>query len=168
LAHNPDSWLYDEFLIAAPGSLEVLSLIGVANPQARPLLSTLSVPVRDGRRSAARAHGHIADRVGIHIAIKGCSARSAAIPMDKEERSVKPSAKPTLVRTQHLPPHITPGQVACGEIIAADCRGCAPIWAGALSSSDGVVSVQVRALRPGSRWKFRGWVLPGAVEQWLS
>ena len=84
--------------------------------------------------------------------------------MPSGELPVKPSAKPTLVRTQHLPPHITPGQVVCGETIAADCRGCTPIWAGALRSSDGVVSVQVRALRPRSRWKLRGWVLPGAVE----
>jgi len=50
-------------------------------------------------------------------------------------RSVKPSAQPMLVRTQHLPPHITPAQVVCGEIIAAGCSGCRPIWAGALASS---------------------------------
>ena len=31
-------------------------------------------------------------------------SRSAAIPMGRNGRSVKPSAKPTLVRTQHLPP----------------------------------------------------------------
>jgi hypothetical protein len=54
--------MYDEFLIAMPTSLEVLNLIEIANPQAGPLLLTLSVPVRDDRRLAARAHGHMADR----------------------------------------------------------------------------------------------------------
>jgi hypothetical protein len=32
------------------------------------------------------------------------NSRSAAIPMGRNGRSVKPSAQPTLVRTQHLPP----------------------------------------------------------------
>ena len=37
--------------------------------------------------------------------LRGSSGRtSAAIQMDWVKRSVKPSAKPTLVRTQHLPP----------------------------------------------------------------
>ena len=58
----PISLLYDEFLNTAPAFLEVLSVVEIANPQLSPLLRTLSVPVRDGRRSAARAHGHMADR----------------------------------------------------------------------------------------------------------
>jgi hypothetical protein len=36
------------------------------------------------------------------------------IPMVGEERSVKPSAQPTLVRTQHLPP---PAQMARDRVI---------------------------------------------------
>ena len=35
-----------------------------------------------------------------------------AIPMGWDGLTVKPSAKPTLVRTQHLP-HKTPGQARC-------------------------------------------------------
>jgi hypothetical protein len=38
--------------------------------------------------------------------------RSVGIPMGWDRRSVKPSAKPTLVRTQHLPLK-TPGQTRC-------------------------------------------------------
>jgi hypothetical protein len=81
---------------------------------------------------------------------------------------VKPSAQPTLVRTQHLPPHITPAQPVCGQIIAAGCRGCEPIWAGARASSGGVVFGQVRALRSDPAGICGPGALIGAVEWCLS
>jgi hypothetical protein len=94
--------------------------------------------------------------------------RQAGCPSGQRERSVKPSAQPTLVRTQHLPPHITPAQAVCGQIIAAGCWGCEPIWTGARASSGGVVFGQVRALRPDPAGILRAGALPGAVEWWLS
>jgi hypothetical protein len=77
-----------------------------------------------------------------------CLCRSQAWCGGARGLHVKPSAQPTLVRTQHLRPHITPVQAVSGQIIAAGCWGCEPIWAGANASSGGVVSSQVRALRP--------------------
>ena len=92
----------------------------------------------------------------------------AGCPSGQRERSVKPSAQPTLVRTQHLPPHISPAQAVCGQIIAAGCRGCEPIWAGARASSGGAVFGQVRALRPDPVGICGPRALLGAVEWWLS
>ena len=61
--------------------------------------------------SAIRAYGHIADGAGYSRGREASFTRSSTIPMVWEERSVKPSAKPTLVRTQHLPP---PAETARG------------------------------------------------------
>ena len=52
----------------------------------------------------ARVHGHIADSVGAANAERQRLRRSAAIWCEQERNTVKPSAQPTLVRTQHLPP----------------------------------------------------------------
>jgi hypothetical protein len=94
--------------------------------------------------------------------------RQAGCPSGQRERSVKPSAQPTLVRTQHLPPHITPAQAVCGQIIAAGCWGCEPIRPCARVSSGDVVFGQVRALRPDPAGICGTGALLGAVEWWLS
>jgi len=85
-------------------------------------MRTLSAAVRRFRSLPQLRHGHIADRRGYSPDTYGSLASSAAIPIVWEQRSVKPSAQPTLVRTQHLPPHITPVQAVYGEIIAAGRR----------------------------------------------
>src|SRR5258708_38074850 len=72
---NPD------LLDARPG--------GTAGPAA---VRTLSVLVRVGRRYAASARGHMADKARYSHANLGSLARSSAIPMVGEKRSVKPSA----------------------------------------------------------------------------
>ena len=60
--------------------------------------------VRATRREGPRAHGHIADSVSVSNAMPHHLRRSEAIWRCRQERTVKPSAQPTLVRTQHLPP----------------------------------------------------------------
>src|SRR6266702_147511 len=47
-----------------------------------------------------------------HVIVKRGFARSAAIPVGREKRSVKPSAQPTMVRIHHLPP---PAETARGQ-----------------------------------------------------
>jgi hypothetical protein len=93
----------------------------------------------------------------------GFAPRSAyalvnATGIDQEQRSVKPSAQPTLVRTQHLPPQI--------------CRSDPVQWAGPgrASSAGGAVWVTVGQGRrasgcrgisssaPCGRWERLGWV----------
>jgi hypothetical protein len=81
---------------------------------------------------------------------------------------VKPSAQPTLVRTQHLPPHITPAQAVRGEIIAAGCKGVGQTRAPAPTSSGRAVFGQVTALGPDPAGTCAVPGLPVAVEQWLS
>jgi hypothetical protein len=49
-------------------------------------------------------HGRRADRTRISRGEEWRNSRSAAIPMGWDGLPVKPSAQPTLVRTQHLPP----------------------------------------------------------------
>jgi hypothetical protein len=75
----------------------------------QPILRTMSVVVRAMCRLDARVHGHIADSVGATDASRGRFPSSSAMWNVVEERSVKPSAQPTLVRTQHLP---HPGETA--------------------------------------------------------
>src|SRR5580692_9168050 len=61
---------------------------------------------------------------------RSAGRRTAGCPSGQRERSVKPSAQPTLVRTQHLPPAQTPGQRVVsgplpqrsGEVMAAFAR----------------------------------------------
>jgi hypothetical protein len=59
-----------------------------------------------------RDYGRHTDRTRHSRRAKWRSSRSVTIPMGRNARSVKPSAKPTLVRTQHLPLK-TPGQTRC-------------------------------------------------------
>ena len=73
------------------------------------VLRTVSVAVRGVGRLDARGHGHIADSVRAADADRRRLRRSAAIWCLQERNTVKPSAQPTLVRTQHLP-HVSAGQ----------------------------------------------------------
>jgi hypothetical protein len=50
------------------------------------------------------AHRRIADGGGRRRSLERCMRWSRTCDLGKGERSVKPSAQPTLVRTQHLPP----------------------------------------------------------------
>jgi len=59
--------------------------------------------VRGIRRAEGLAHVHIADSVAAANLTRWCLRRSEHISRCRQERSVKPSAQPTLVRTQHLP-----------------------------------------------------------------
>jgi hypothetical protein len=59
-----------------------------------------------------RGHGRHTDRTRYSHGGKWRNGRSVAIPMGLDRLTVKPSAKPTLVRTQHLPLK-TPGQTRC-------------------------------------------------------
>jgi hypothetical protein len=65
---------------------------------------TVSVAVRVDRRREGRGYGHIADSVAADDTVCQHSRRSRALWRCRQERTVKPSAQPTLVRTQHLPP----------------------------------------------------------------
>ena len=49
-------------------------------------------------------HGHIADGGGPENAPRTLSVLVSGLGSGQKERAVKPSAQPTLVRTQHLPP----------------------------------------------------------------
>ncbi len=101
---------------------------------------------------------------GIHMATKGSFARSAAIPMGAEKRSVKPSAKPTLVRTQHLPPPAEtarglgiPGPAGLLSLVPSCltmCR-CAPLHSSGYGHmADGIRAGGAvhRTAPPGFRW----------------
>jgi len=68
------------------------------------LARTLSVPVRGFTRPARGAHGRMTDRTGREGQYQLESRRSGGIWPLRVKRSVKPSAQPTLVRTQDLPP----------------------------------------------------------------
>jgi hypothetical protein len=72
--------------------------------QVRRVQRTLSVAVRAMGGLGACVHGHMADSVAAADAIKGHLRSSGTTRWFREQRSVKPSAQPTLVRTQHLPP----------------------------------------------------------------
>src|ERR1022692_4884924 len=63
-----------------------------------------SVARRAEWRSTFRRYGRHTDRTRLSCGEEWGNCRSAAIPMGRNERPVKPSAKPTLVRTQHLLP----------------------------------------------------------------
>jgi hypothetical protein len=69
----------------------------------RRIARTLFVAVRRFRSPGRLIHGHVADSARFFAAAKGCFCSSEPISMVREIRSVKPSAQPTLVRTQHLP-----------------------------------------------------------------
>ena len=62
--------------------------------------------VRACGRPAPRAHGHMADRADREDRCQPHIRRSGSIWLYQDTRSVKPSAQPTLVRTQHLPPAV--------------------------------------------------------------
>ncbi len=69
----------------------------------------LYVAVRRIGGGGVGAHVHIADSVAGTSIIERCLCRSGGMWRCRQERAVKPSAQPTLVRTQHLPP-VFPGQ----------------------------------------------------------
>ena len=69
----------------------------------------LYVAVRGIGGGGAGAHVHIADSVAGTNILERCLCRSETMWRCRQERAVKPSAQPTLVRTQHLP-HISAGQ----------------------------------------------------------
>src|SRR5215831_17965996 len=52
----------------------------------------------------------VRSRCGLSFWMPPALRHTAGCPSGQRERSVKPSAQPTLVRTQHLPPHRTPAQ----------------------------------------------------------
>src|SRR5215475_2885339 len=52
----------------------------------------------------------VRSRLGLSFWMPPALRHTAGCPSGQRERSVKPSAQPTLVRTQHLPPHRTPAQ----------------------------------------------------------
>ena len=60
--------------------------------------------VRAIRRPGASVHGHMADTVDAANVLLQHLRSSGTTRWCREQRSVKPSAQPTLVRTQHLPP----------------------------------------------------------------
>jgi len=64
----------------------------------------LYVAVRGIGGGGADAHVHMADSVAGTNIIERCLCRSEGMWRCRQERAVKPSAQPTLVRTQHLPP----------------------------------------------------------------
>jgi len=72
--------------------------------QIRHIARMLSVAVRAAGRPGARGYGHIADSVVAATITQSRLRRSDGIWRCRQERTVKPSAQPTLVRTQHLPP----------------------------------------------------------------
>ena len=76
----------------------------VPSAQVRQVARTLSVAVRAAGRPGARGYGHIADSVVAADIAQSRMRRSDGMWRCRRERTVKPSAQPTLVRTQHLPP----------------------------------------------------------------
>jgi hypothetical protein len=97
---------------------------GLGSGQVRVVARTVSVAVRAERRMGACGRGHIADSVAAANRVRWCLRSSEAVRRCRQERSVKPSAQPTLVRTQHLPP---PAKTAR----SLRKRGPAPILRGA-------------------------------------
>ena len=69
-------------------------------------------------------HVHMVDSVPAVGVMKHRFRRSVTIWRCRQERSVKPSAQPTLVRTQHLPPPAKTGP------LAADSRAGGPFLLG--------------------------------------
>ncbi len=65
--------------------------------------TSLYVAVRGVGGGGAGAHVHMADSVAGTSIIERRLCRSGGMWRCRQERSVKPSAQPTLVRTQHLP-----------------------------------------------------------------
>jgi hypothetical protein len=76
----------------------------VPSRQVRRVARTLSVAFRAPARPGGRGHGHIADGVVPANITRSRLRRSDGIWRCRQESTVKPSAQPTLVRTQHLPP----------------------------------------------------------------
>jgi hypothetical protein len=74
-----------------------------ANLQLRSPVRTASVPSARSARLPPCAHGHMTDGAGFGMIARWRLARSGTVHMGRDYRSVKPSAQPTLVRTQHLP-----------------------------------------------------------------
>src|SRR5580704_6494751 len=68
------------------------------------LCTGLYVAVRRIGGADGPVHVHIADSAPATTIIQCRFRRSDAVWRCRQERSVKPSAQPTLVRTQHLPP----------------------------------------------------------------
>ena len=60
-------------------------------------------------------HGRIADGGGPQIGLEARPRWSAASASARRKRAVKPSAQPTLVRTQHLPPRCENGPLAANS-----------------------------------------------------
>jgi hypothetical protein len=86
------------------------------------LARTLSVPVRGFTCPARRAHGHMTDRTGREGRYQLENTRSDGIWPHQAKRSVKPSAQPTLVRTQHLPPPAkTARELGCSWLGGPSC-----------------------------------------------
>src|SRR5690242_7344973 len=80
--------------------------------------------------------------------------------MGGEKRPVKPSARPTLVRTQHLPPSKTPGQmrvpwccltVMCLAVAMITLDGVTCVLPGQRAAEGGLLARAV------PRFAFRGW-----------
>jgi len=102
--------------LSSPGAREDLagqspsSVFEPVNPVTDVLLPAVSgsctglyVAVRGIGGTGASAHVHIADSVPAASLVKCRFRRSAGMWRCRQERTVKPSAQPTLVRTQHLP-----------------------------------------------------------------
>ena len=60
-------------------------------------------PSVDAWAQKFRVHGHIADGGGPENAPRTLSVLVSGLSLGQKERAAKPSAQPTLVRTQHLP-----------------------------------------------------------------
>src|SRR5215475_2584677 len=85
----------------------------------------------------------VRSRLGLSFWMPPALRHTAGCPSGQRERSVKPSAQPTLVRTQHLPLHRTPAQGRYGVPdaypgYAARCQprqpdaACRGIYAGSI------------------------------------
>ena len=87
--------------------------------QVRRVQRTLSVAVGAMGGPDACVHGHMADSVAAADTIKSHLRSSGTTRWCREQRSVKPSAQPTLVRTQHLPHntchHLRKRPARCGN-----------------------------------------------------
>src|ERR1022692_2854942 len=85
-----------------------------------------------GSRLDARVLTH---RVGSAIVQRAVFSgrRTAGCPSGQRERSVKPSAQPTLVRTQHLPPGEIPAQASSASLTRFGCMQPGVTGSGRLS-----------------------------------
>src|SRR5258707_6291042 len=77
-----------------------------------------------GSRLDARVLTHLEGSAILHPAVLD-GRLTAGCPSGQRERSVKPSAQPTLVRTQHLP---LPGEIAPDQRIRG--LGLLSFWSG--------------------------------------